>query len=155
MSDFAFNAVHIHLLLNHFLIILSIVGSLMIIYWFYRKNEETIHISLFIFLAIAIISIPVFLAWVEAIGTVSTLPGININALVTHESIATITFWLILILWFMSAVTLYVSRVNPEKNYKNWYYIVFVLSLIVVIATSLTGYYGWNIRHTEIHSVNP
>jgi len=59
--------------------------------------------------------------------------------------------WLMLLLGTLSAVTLYLSTRNTEKHYRNWYYAVFLFSLAVVVAVSFTGYYGGNIRHTEIN----
>lgn len=151
MPNFSLSAVHIHLLLNHFPIVLSIVSPVLLAYGMFTKNSETIRISLFLFITMALVSIPVFLAGKEAIKTISALPGIDIRALVLHESIATVTFWLIIIVGFVSAFALFVVHADKEtRSGKQYRFAILALSLILIAAVSATGYYGGNIRHTEI-----
>lgn len=155
MADFGFNAIHYHLLLNHFPVVLSVFGPMVFVYGLYRKNTEIIRVALLTFIASALISVPVYLSWKEAIKTVSSIPGIDIHSLVLHESMATLTFWLILFLWMISVSFFYLTKKRPKRNYTLGYSGIFIFSLMVFLATVFTGYYGWNIRHTEIYSENP
>jgi len=59
---FNLNAPHIHILLIHFPIVLSVVAPCILAYGLSRKSEEIIRISLFIFIIMAIVGISVFWA---------------------------------------------------------------------------------------------
>src|ERR1700730_7702090 len=90
------NFAHLHLLLNHFPIIGTIVGLGLFLVSFLGKNDDLRRGSYIIFAAIALISIPTFLTGFGA-QVMLKGPGVSDALLQRHEGSA------LLSLWFMEA----------------------------------------------------
>ena len=90
------NYAHLHLLLNHFPIIGTIVGLGLFLISFFGKNSDLRRGSYIVFAAIALISIPTFLSGFGAQLMVKG-PGVSDALLQRHEGSA------LLSLWFMEA----------------------------------------------------
>lgn len=151
MFDFPINAVHMHLLLNHAPIVLSAVNPFILAFGLYKGNLEIVKLALLLMFATSLLSGFVYVAGKGALEVVSGLPDINIAALAKHESAAEITIWFFAVLGIFSIAAFYCGKLRPEKNLARWYVLVLALSLIVLASSSVTGFYGGNIRHTEIH----
>ena len=143
------NATHIHLILNHFPIIGSLIGFVILIYGLYTNNTSIQKLALFLFIALAIISIPVYLSGDEAEETVEHISGISKNTIHEHEEMAEKALVLMEILGVTSLFFFY----NQKKQYisdKVLLKIIAVLSFITVFVFVLVGNYGGKIRHSEI-----
>ncbi|EKE26335.1 MAG: hypothetical protein ACD_4C00324G0001 [uncultured bacterium (gcode 4)] len=149
MINFPINAVHIHLLLNHFPVVLSVIWPVILVVWLFLNKKEVINTSLFIFIFVSLLSIPIYFSWGQAAWPVSAVSWVNLQALVMHYKVATYTFYVLLVLWFLSILTIYLNWNN--NKFKFFYYIVLIFSILVLWWVSLTWYYGWAIRHTEIY----
>jgi uncharacterized membrane protein len=55
------DATHLHLLLNHFPIIGTLIGTVIIIYGFIKNESKIKELSAYIIAAMALIALPVFL----------------------------------------------------------------------------------------------
>ncbi len=133
------SAVHIHLLLNHF----SIVGFLIIffifLYGIYRKNEEIKFISLWFLIILSIITIIVYFSGHKAEELLEN--QLNKEYIEIHEEFALWTFILSIVLLLSSIVSLITKKFRI---------FVFIILLLTIISSSITGFYGGQIKHDEI-----
>lgn len=108
---------HIHLLLNHFPIIGTIIALGLFIASFIGKNEDLKRSSLIIFAAIAFISLPVFFSGVGAKRAIEGDPGISAALIDRHEGAAMLAIFFVLITGALALVELYrSSRISAEKG---------------------------------------
>lgn len=145
------NSTHFHLLLNHFPIIGTLIGSGLLV-WGIFKNQHHLKTTASVLLALmAIIAIPVFLTGEPAEESVEKLPGVMESMIELHEEAATLAIWLMGITGLAGLIALFLSY---KKNAlaKSVFLVTFVFSLISFAAMARTGYYGGQIRHTEIRS---
>lgn len=142
------NPIHIHLLLNHFPIIGTLIAGAVLALGLYKKNTQTQTIATGIMLVLAIIAIPVMLTGESAEETLEHVKGISEPYIELHEQFATIAFWLMECLGLAALITLVVHF--RKGNIRLLMVSVLILSGITIFAMSVTGYYGGQIRHTEI-----
>ena len=76
-AETAMNFVQIHLLLNHFPVIGSIIGFGLLLISFFGKNEGLRRASLIVFPAVALIAIPAFASGKGAQLMLQDAPGIS------------------------------------------------------------------------------
>ncbi len=144
---------HLHLILTHFPIVGTIIGTLILAYGIYLKNNQTIKISLLIFIFMAIISVPVFITGEGAEETVEHLPGVYENMIEEHEEFAEKAIWAMGILGIWSLI----GFIAIYKKNKFIYKISLFTLLFAFITSGLfikVGNLGGQIRHSEIRSGN-
>ncbi len=148
------NSTHIHLLLNHFPIIGTMIGTLLLSYGIWKKENSIQQISLLTVFIMALIAIPVFLTGEPAEESVEKLPGVIKSLIEEHEEAAEVAFWLMMVSGALSFIGLLMKMMN-NRNAKK----LVVLSLLSCLATSAlmvrTGYLGGQIRHTEVRGSTP
>lgn len=147
------DATHIHLLLTHFPIVGTIIGIVILIYGIYSKNESIIKVALGTFVAMALLTIPVFLTGEGAAETVENIPGVLENTIEEHEELAETAIWLMGLLGVLSLINLYVIFKNLSFSKT-----ITLLTLLVSLATfglfAQVGNLGGQIRHSEIRDAN-
>lgn len=149
------NTAHWHLLLNHFPIISTILGILIMVAGYIAKNQAVKRTSLGVFIFGGLISIPAFLTGEGAEDTVENLPGVGKALIEQHESIATFYLWAISILALAALFTLVIefTKQRNSKKVTAWFYgFTFVMALACIIISQQVGNSGGKIRHTEIRS---
>ncbi len=147
------NTTHLHLLLNHFPIIGTLIGSGLLLWGIIRK-QNTIKITAALILAVmAIMAIPVYLTGEPAEESVENLPGISGSLIELHEEAAVIAIWLMGITGLASLVALLFAW-QKRKATGTVFILVLVLSVFAFGTMARTGYYGGQIRHTEIRNVS-
>src|ERR1700686_799505 len=82
------NFAHLHLLLNHFPIIGTIVGLGLFLVSLVGKNEDLRRASLIIFPAMALVAILAFFSGVGAQGAIRKLPGVSEALIERHQGSA-------------------------------------------------------------------
>ncbi|HMU11516.1 MAG TPA: hypothetical protein PKC54_16000 [Ferruginibacter sp.] len=147
------NATHIHLLLNHFPVIGTLIGSLLLLWGIIKKQHNTRSNAAALLAVMAIIAVPVFLTGEPAEESVEKLPGVSEQMIHLHEEAAEIAFWLMGITGFFSLLALFMAW-RKQKMTNTVFILAFVMSAISFAAMARTGYYGGQIRHTEISSGN-
>lgn len=147
------NATHIHLLLNHFPIIGTMIAAIVLTIGLIKKNNLVIRISAFLIAGIAIITIPVFLTGEPAEESVEKLPGVSNLMIEQHEDFAQIALWLMELSGAISLVYLFINFKNNVLNVFSKY-ALFLFVILTIIMMSATGYYGGQIRHSELNSGN-
>ncbi len=142
---------HLHLLLNHFPIIGTLVGVGVMAYGYITSAEQVKKAALWTWVLMALIAIPVFLTGEPAEESVEELAGVSEALIHGHEEAAGIAIWLMEALGVLSLLTLVFSKTKPAMT-KSMLLVASLLSLLTFGAMARTGYLGGQIRHSEIRS---
>lgn len=143
------NATHLHLLLNHFPVIGTLIGSGLLLWGIFKKQDNIKSIAAAILALMAIIAIPVYLTGEPAEESVEKLPGVSEAMIELHEDAATIAIWLMGITGIAALAALFFAW-QKRRSATVVFIAAAVLSLISFAAMARAGYYGGQIRHTEI-----
>ncbi|MBP8793519.1 MAG: hypothetical protein KBH29_10105 [Lutibacter sp.] len=145
------NPTHLHLVLTHFPIIGTIIGVFILSYGIYSKSESITKVALVTFVAMSLLTIPVFLTGEEAAETVENIAGISENIIEEHEELAEIAIWLMGALGVLSLISL----LAIIKKYAFSRIVILVTLITSLITTALfvqVGNLGGQIRHSEIRN---
>jgi len=148
---FKMDATHLHLLLNHFPIIGSLLGVGVMAYGYITSSEQVKKAALWTWFVMALIAIPVFLTGEPAEESVEGIAGVSEALIEEHEEAAELAIWLMEALGLLSLVTL-IAGWSKNALSKPLVLVATVLSLVTFGAMARTGYLGGQIRHTEIRS---
>ena len=144
------NASQIHLALNHVPLFFSIIGGLVLIYGFIRKNESIKILSLYFMIAAAVFTLPVYLTGEGTEEMIEKLPGISEGMIEEHEEMAKIGLIIIII----TGVAALGALVLKKKT--SFLKPVLILCAILSFASfgvfAQTAHLGGQIRHTEIQN---
>ncbi len=147
------NLTHLHLLLNHFPIIGTLIGSFTMLYGILKNQQQAKSIGAAIIQIMAIIAIPVFLTGEPAEETVEHLQGISKSIIHDHEEAAELALWIMEIAGLFALLSLF-FQFKKSSIVNNLFIITFVLTLISFALMARTGYLGGQIRHTELSTIN-
>ncbi|MBL0358708.1 MAG: hypothetical protein IPP72_18410 [Chitinophagaceae bacterium] len=147
------NATHLHLLLNHFPVIGTLIGSGLLIWGIVKKQHYIKSAAAVLLAMMAIIAIPVYLTGEPAEESVEKLAGVSESMMELHEGAATIAIWLMGATGLASVIALFFQWQKSNKA-NRVYAMAFALSVICFAAMARTGYYGGQIRHSELSSGN-
>lgn len=147
------NPTHFHLVMTHLPIYGLLIGIVILLIGLVRKNQTLKTTATLLFIAMAIVAIPVFLSGEEAEETIEHLiPDVK-KSIHEHEERAEKAIWLMAVLGVSSLFSLYAAYKKPSISGT-----IHILSLIVAIATFAAyvnvGYLGGQIRHTEIRTMD-
>ena len=143
------NAAHLHIILNHIPVIGIPFGTALLVYGFLRKSPEVRTAGLVVFVAIALVTIPTFLAGKAAKDMVEHLPGVSEPLIESHERAATIALVATSVLGGLSLLRLLVPARFPAIGGPATV-LVLVLSFGVAGWLAKTANLGGQIRHSEI-----
>lgn len=151
------NSTHFHLLLNHFPVIGTLIGSLLLLWGIICKQQTIKSVAAVLLAVMAALAIPVYLTGEPAEESIEDLPGVSEALIELHEDAATIAIWLMGITGMASLVALFVAWKKSKAT--DWVFVItFFLSAVCFAAMARTGYYGGQIRHSEIRNdmtINP
>jgi uncharacterized membrane protein len=147
------NFAHLHLLLNHFPIIGTIIGLGLILVSLVGKNDDLRRASLIVFSAIALLAIPTFFSGVGAQGAIKGHPGVSEALIERHEGAAMLAIWFMEITGALALVGLWQLHRNsrPTRLNRNLSGVLF-FSIVTVGLMARVGTTGGDIRHPEIRS---
>ncbi len=145
------DATHLHLLLNHFPIIGTLLGVSVMAYGYITASDDVKKAALFTWAAMAVIAIPVFLTGEPAEESVENLPAVSEAMIEAHEEAAKWALWLMEALGALSLLTLAFFKMKPALS-KTFVLVSMLLGLATFAAMARTGYLGGQIRHSEIRS---
>ncbi|MCW5908018.1 MAG: hypothetical protein KIS94_09180 [Chitinophagales bacterium] len=143
------NTAHWHLILNHFPIIGTLGGIVVLFYGLIRKSNDTKVLGALLILAMAVISVIVMETGEAAEDVVEKIPGISEAAMEAHEDAAKIANGILIASGVLALISLVLNFL--KKN-------VVTISMVATLLLSsvafgfmaYTGYLGGKIRHTEI-----
>ncbi len=148
------DASHIHLLLNHFPILGTLIASGILLWGIYQKNHAIKMLAAALLVAMALIAIPVYLTGEPAEETIEHTADFVKSLVESHEDAA----WVALIIMELTgAVALGVFAYGLWRGIASnagfsW---VLGLALVTCIAMARVGYLGGQIRHTELRDYVP
>lgn len=145
------DSTHLHLMLNHFPIIGTLLGVGLMVYAYLTSSEANKKAALWMWFAMAVIAIPVFLTGEPAEESVEGLAGVSEALIEQHEEAAELAIWVMEALGLFSLFTLFFGYKTPHAG-KTMTGIALALSLVTFILMARTGYLGGQIRHSEIRS---
>ena len=142
------NPTHIHLLLNHFPIIGTLIGSAILLYSIIKKQDTGKITGAFIIVIMAIIAIPVLLTGEPAEESVEHLSGISKALIHDHGEASEKAFWLMEITGVFSLLAIVFYKIKSRFAPKA-FFVAFIFSAITFFAMAWAGYLGGKIRHPE------
>ena len=148
------NLAHLHLLLNHFPIIGTVVALGLFIVSFIGKNDDLKRSSLIIFAAIALLTLPAFFSGIGAQRAVRKDPLVSTAVIDRHEGAAMLALFFMLITGALALIELWNRRrIATEKPWSGTLLAILLFSLITAGLMARVGTTGGDIRHPEIWSV--
>jgi uncharacterized membrane protein len=145
------NYADLHLLLNHFPIIGTVIGLSLLMISFVRGNRDLRRSGLIIFAASALLAIPAFLSGFGARIMLSGTPGVPSALLERHEAAAMLSLWFMEATGGLALVALW--RSHRTSGRARWHVpIVALFALLTVGLMNRTGETGGDIRHPEVRS---
>lgn len=145
------NDAHLHLVVNHFPIIGTILGLGVVIIGIIFKNKSVINTAYGLFIIAALFAVASMTTGEGAEELVEDVPNIGKRIIHEHEEVAEKLAFILYALGTVSLVGLYLNLTSNTKS-RIVTYLVIVLAAIGVFFTQKTGTTGGEIRHTEIRS---
>lgn len=145
------DADRLHLLLNYYPMIGSIIGTLLLIIGLWRKSDKAKRISLWIFLAVAMLAFPVYVS--GEINGKEMLSGMFGDAIKQHQAAGQTAFMLIEVAGIGALIGLILSYRKPE--YARWFVIlVLLLSTVSVFFVTKATLAGRSIKKSPGSLIN-
>ena len=142
---------HVHLLLNHFPVIGTIIGIALLVLGFTCKSDAIKRASLAVFFGIALLTIPVYLTGEPAEERVEKSVGVSKALMEEHEDTAMPALIAMEITGFVALIGLFVSlRISKYANVS--FATALILSLVSFGLMARTANLGGQIRHVEIRT---
>jgi uncharacterized membrane protein len=142
------NPTHIHLMLNHFPIIGTLMGSAIMLFGIIKKQNSSKAIGAFIIVIMAVIAISVMLTGEPAEESIEHLSGISKSLIHDHEEAAEKAFWMMEITGVFSLIALILYKIRSAFASKA-FWIAFSFSVITFFTMVWAGNLGGKIRHPE------
>jgi hypothetical protein len=143
------NLTHVHLLLNHFPVIGTMIGIALLVVALIGKSEDLERASLVIFLGIALITIPTYQSGNAAQHAIKNIPGVSADLMQAHNDAALLAFLFMEITGAVAWFGLWQYR-RTSRMGRGTLALVMVLSLITLGLMSNAANIGGLIRHPEI-----
>ncbi len=144
------NQAQIHLALNHAPLLLSIIGGSILILGMIRKNESFKSLSLYLLVAAAVLTAPVFLTGEGTEELVEHIPGVNEGTIEKHEEMAKISLIVIIITGAIALLGIFLRKNTGITR------VMFIAASILSLASfgtmAQTAHLGGLIRHSEIQN---
>jgi len=140
---------HLHLLVNHFPTIGTILGLGLLLMSLVRKNDHIKKVGLEVIFLIALLTLPVYVSGQAAAEALKGQPGVAAAAIVAHNDAALGSFIMMEITGFFAWLALWRMR-RIGRPTSGLTYAVLVLSVLTVAAVARASNIGGDIRHPEI-----
>ncbi len=137
---------YLHLLSNHFPILGSLFGVLLLVIALVKPNLNTTLSAYLILLVSGIGGIVAYFTGEPAEESVEHVPGISHKLIHVHEEMAENALIFVFLLTAAAVVGLWAERAQ-WKNAKNIERFTLVIGIIAFILFAFTGYLGGHIRH--------
>jgi uncharacterized membrane protein len=143
------DASHIHLLLNHFPILGTLIASGILLWGIYQKNHAIKMLATALLVVMAVIAIPVYLTGEPAEEKIEHLSDFVESTVELHEDAALVAL-IIMELTGAVALGVFIIGIRRGVGSNTGFLLVLGLSLVTSIAMARVGYLGGPIRHTEL-----
>jgi uncharacterized membrane protein len=145
------NGAHFHLVVNHFPVILPIIGVIILLVGFFIKSEVVKRTAYLLFVFGAIFSIFAMNSGEEAEEVIENMAGVSETFVETHEEAAEIFSILSYVLGGISLIGFWASF--TKKSFSDIIMgVTVVFALITLFFAQKAGTTGGEIRHPEIRA---
>jgi uncharacterized membrane protein len=145
------NDAHLHLVVNHFPIIGTILGLGVVVIGIVFKNKSVINTAYGLFIIAALFAVASMTTGEGAEELVEDMPNIGKKIIHEHEEAAEKLAFILYALGTVSLVGIYLNLTNNAKS-RIVTYLVIILAAVGVFFAQKTGTTGGEIRHTEIRT---
>jgi uncharacterized membrane protein len=140
---------HVHLLLNHFPTIGTILGLGLLLLGYVRRSDHLKKVSLEVLFLIALATLPVYVSGQAAAEALKGAAGVSASAIVAHNDAALESFILMEITGFFAWLTLWrMRRIGRPTN--GLLLTVLLLTILTTAGVARAANIGGDIRHPEI-----
>ena len=145
------NLAHLHLVLNHFPIIGTVIGLGLFVVSFVGKNDDLKRASLIVLAAVALLALPTFFSGIGAQRAIGRDPAVSAVLIERHEGAAILAVFFMEIAGALALVGLWQDhRVSTGKR-RTWNLMAILLfSVVTAGLMARVGTTGGDIRHPEI-----
>jgi uncharacterized membrane protein len=140
-----------HLLVNHFPILGTLFGVLILLAGMFLKNDTVKQTGLATLVFAALMSAVALLTGDPAGEAVKAIPGISESLIDNHENMAYMALWILIPSGLLSAMAFY-SIWKKEKGARSLVIVALILSLVTAGWMGYVGKTGGQIRHSELRS---
>jgi uncharacterized membrane protein len=145
------NLPHVHLLLNHFPILGTILALGLYVFSLLARSNDLKRASLVLFTGLALIAIPTYISGNAAAEKLQKLPDVSKAVLAAHNNAALVSLFYIEFTGLFAWLGLWQYR--RWAHARTWTIAaVLLFSAASVYFMSITGNTGGEIRHTEIRA---
>ena len=145
------NGAHLHLVLNHFPVILAPTGLVVLALGLFRRNAEFVKVGLGVIFVAALFTVPTYFSGEGAADKVGDLPGVNMDDIEHHAAVASQAFVVIGLAGIAALAALVLGM--RGKRPPSWLVVTTLgLSLAASAWLGVTANLGGLIRHPEIRS---
>jgi uncharacterized membrane protein len=145
---------YIHLLLNHLPVVGVLAGIPILLTGLLKKKSLLTETALWLFLASAIITVPVYFSGDNAEHEVEEYALVSEHELEEHEDWGKRSLWLGGALGFLALLGILQLRKNPEAAQK-LLWAIFIFSLLTMVSHGITSMEGGKIRRPELRGEDP
>ncbi len=144
------NTAEWHLLLNHFPVMGTVFGTLILLVGYLIKNNSGVKsTALGVFVFSALMAIPAFLTGEGAEEVAEKLPGVTESFIESHEELGEYFMIAVSVLGLLSLITFFVDRAK-NKLAPILFGIILLTGTGTCILAKKVGTSGGQVRHTEI-----
>lgn len=145
------NDAHLHLVVNHFPIIVTFLGVGILVVGMLLKNNSVKNTAYVLFAVSALFALASMATGEGAEELVEDMPNIGKKIIHVHEELAEKLALVLYATGILSLLSLYTS-IKKNKFAKVLSYITLILSLGASVLATRVGNSGGEIRHTEIRA---
>ena len=147
------NLAHLHLVLNHFPIIGTVIGLGLFVASFAGKSDDLKRASLMVFAAVALLALPAFFSGIGAQTTIRRDPAVSAVLIERHEGAAILALFFIEITGALALVGLWQRHgVSTGKRWSGNLMATLLFSAVTAGLMVRVGATGGDIRHPEIRA---
>ena len=145
------NDAHLHLVVNHFPIIVTFLGFGILVTGMFLKNISVKNTAYALFVVAALFALASMATGDGAEELVEDMPNIGKKIIHEHEELAEKLALVLYATGLFSLLSLYTS-IKKNKFAKTLSYLTLILSLVASVLATGVGNSGGEIRHTEIRA---
>jgi uncharacterized membrane protein len=146
------NLAHLHLLLNHLPTVGFAVGVGLFLVALAARSDDLKKAGLFIFFAMALLAMPVYMSGNAAEEVIRETPGVSRALMEAHEDAALVAFAFMQFTGLGAWIELWQFRRSKRPGRLNLFSVT-ILALVTFVLMSRAATLGGEIRHPEIRAV--
>jgi hypothetical protein len=147
------NLAHLHLLLNHFPIIGTLIGVGIFVASFIRRNDDLKSAGLTVFAGVALLTLPAFFSGVGAQAVARRNPAVSATLIERHEGAAILALFFMEITGALALAGLWQHRrISDAKRWSGLLTSIMFVSIVTMGLMARVGGTGGDIHHPEIRS---